>query len=210
MRYLWAALTALAVIRGTVLTVRLLRQRNGACSKRTALASGSLTLSVLFYAGPRVLDAFWKDDLAAVCGLGRLLAAVGVTLFALLLYWIWESRFSPAVRDRAVFWTAVGFAVGRLLLLAASANHWLTGETPVLWATLRAAALAGQAAADVLLWFLIRDRRRALRPVWLLAGLAFLLALPTLLPGLPFADYPMAASAVCAMLIPVCLYRDAQ
>ena len=123
MRYLWAALTALAVIWGTVLTVRLLRQRNGACSKRTALAAGSLTLSVLFYAGPRVLDAFWKDDLAAVCGLGRLLAAVGVTLFALLLYWIWESRFSPAVRDRAVFWTAVGFAVGRLLLLAAPANH---------------------------------------------------------------------------------------
>ena len=81
MRYLWAALTALAVIWGTVLTVRLLRQRNGPCSKRPALASGSLTLSVLFYAGPRVLDAFWKDDLAAVCGLGRLLAAVGVTLF---------------------------------------------------------------------------------------------------------------------------------
>lgn len=99
MRYLWTALTALAVIWGTVLTVRLLRQRNGACSKRTALASGSLTLSVLFYAGPRVLDAFWKDDLAAVCGLGRLLAAVGVTLFALLLYWIWESRFSPADRS---------------------------------------------------------------------------------------------------------------
>lgn len=210
MRYLWAVLTALAVIWGTVLTVRLFRQRRGAASKRSALAALLLTLSVLCYAGPRVLDAFLADDLGAVCGLGRLLAAVGATLFALLLFRIWECRFSPAVRDRAVFWTAVGFALGRLLLLAAPANRWLTGETPVLWATLRAAALAGQAAADLLLWFLIRDRRRALRPVWLLIGLAFLLALPTLLPGLSFADYPMAASAVCAMLIPVCLYRDAR
>jgi hypothetical protein len=46
--------------------------------------------------------------------------------------------------------------------------------------------------------------------VWLLVGLAFLLSLPTLIPNLPDAEYPLAAAGVCAMLIPVCLYRDTQ
>ena len=210
MRIVWAVLVGLAVIFGAVQTFRLFRRRTGTFCVRSAVSALVLTLSCLFFAGPRVLDAFLDEDLSRLCGLGRLLAAVGLTVFALLLCFIWEGRFSPKLRDRAVFRTAVGFALARLLLLAAPANHWLTGETPILWATLRAAALAGQAGTDVLIWFLVRDRSRPLRPVWLLVGLAFLLSLPTLIPNLPDAEYPLAAAGVCAMLIPVCLYRDTQ
>ena len=87
---------------------------------------------------PQALKVFFLPELRGLwLALGQLIDALAVTGCWLLLYLLWEKRFAREVRDGVSFWTAVGAALARLLVCAASAAPWLRGEGTRTWTLLR-------------------------------------------------------------------------
>ena len=109
--------------------------------------------------------------------LGELIDALAVTGCWLLLYLLWEKRFAREVRDGLSFWTAVGAALARLLLCAASAALWLRGDGSRTWTLLRLLLLCFLAAADAAAWRSVRQADRRLNHLWLLLITALALRL---------------------------------
>ena len=143
-------------------------------------------LSDLAYLLPLVLKAFWLPDLPYFwIALGELIDAVSVTGCWLLGYLLWEKRFAREIRDGVTFWTAVGAALARLLVCAASAAAWLRGEGSGRWILLRLLALCFLAAADTAVWHSVRQAERRLRRLWLLLIAALALRLITVGLDLP-------------------------
>ena len=132
-------------------------------------------LADLLWLLPRIL-AHWDPELPWLwTGLGALLEAVLVTACWLLLYLLWERRYGGEARDGLSFWTAVGGALARLLLCAASARNWLRGGEARVWPVLRLLPLCFLAAAVVTVWRSVR--RGPARRLWLLLIAALALRL---------------------------------
>ena len=132
-------------------------------------------LSDLAYLLPLVLKALWLPDLPYYwIALGQLIDALAVTGCWLLCYLLWEKRFAREVRDGVTFWTAVGAALARVLVCAASAAALLRGEGTRTWTLLRLLLLCFLAAADTAVWRSVRQTDRRLRLLWplLIAALA--------------------------------------
>ena len=172
-----------------------------------AAAGLTLLLTAAVHLLPRLLRAVPGLEPRYWLGLGDLAAAVGLTVWCLLLYYIWERVFRTDVRDRLVFWMVWGFAVLRLLLCALPGNGWFRGGGSPLWTTLRSLPLAGLTGALVLLYRMTRSLNRRLRPVWLLQLLGFVCLLPAVPGGVGFAVPLMAGHALCQLGTGICLIR---
>lgn len=162
-------------------------------------------LSDLAYLLPLVLKAFWLPDLPYFwIALGELIDAVSVTGCWLLLYLLWEKRFAREVRDGVSFWTAVGAALARLLVCAASARLWLRGELPGAWTLARLLPLCFLAAADAAAWRSVRQADRRLQWLWPLLITALALRLISVGLGLPvdpiLLRLPLLAAHVAILL----------
>ena len=187
MEYLAAALLAAEIVYCIVCTVRL--QRAGLKGKLTAWAVGLCGAADLAFLLPRLLSR-WLPELPFLwIGLGALADGILSTAAWLLLYLAWERAYAGGVRDRLVFWTAVGGALLRLLAIAASAAAWLRGEDTRFWVLVRLFPLCFLASAVVAAWRSVRQEARALRRLWLLLTAA--LALRLLAAGLDAALDPI-------------------
>jgi hypothetical protein len=168
-------------------------------------------LAELAYLLPLVLRSFFLPDLPYFwIALGQLIDAVAVTGCWLLGYLLWEKRFAREVRDGVSFWTAVGAALARLLVCAASAAAWLRGGELRTWTLLRLLLLCFQAAADVAAWRSVRQADRRLRLLWPLLIAALVLRLVSIGLALP-ADpillrLPLAVAHIGLL---VCLRKEA-
>lgn len=208
-KYAETALSILIVGFGAGLGIALLRRRSPA-GRRMAAAALILTLGAAAHLAPRCLGAFFPWELTPWRGLGRLAAALALTVWYLLLYRSWEREFRPAVRDRVVFWTVIGCLILRLLLLAAPGNDWWTDGREPLWRTLRNLPLAVLAAVTVLVYRLTRGENRALSRVWSLQLAGFVCYLPAAVGRTPIAAPCMAGLALCQLGTLVCFLRAAQ
>ena len=159
---------------------------------------------------PNILR-IWITDLPAFwIYLGQLIDAVSVTGCWLLGYLLWEKRFAREVRDGVSFWTAVGAALARLLVCAATAAPWLRGDLARPWTLLRLFLLCFLAAADTAAWRSVRQTAPRLRRLWLLLIAALALRLVTVGLSLPvdpiFLRLPLAAIHIGIIL---CLRKEA-
>ena len=144
-------------------------------------------LADLAYLLPLVLKAFWLPDLPCFwIALGQLIDAAAVTGCWLLGYLLWEKRFSREIRDGLSFWTALGAALARLLVCAATAAAWLRGEGGRSWTLLRLLLLCVLAAVPTAAWRSVRLAQPRLRVLWPLLIAALTLRLVSVGLALPF------------------------
>ena len=153
---------------------------------------------------PNILR-IWLPDLPYFwIALGQLIDAAAVTGCWLLLYPLWEKRFAREVRDGVSFWTAVGAALARVLVCAASAAALLRGESARTWTLARLLLLCFLAAADAAAWRSVRQADRRLRRLWLLLIAALALRLISVGLGLPvdpiLLRLPLLAAHVAILL----------
>ena len=160
---------------------------------------------------PLALRALWLADLPAFwIFLGQLIDAVSVTGCWLLLYLLWEKRYAREVRDGVSFWTAVGAALARVLVCAASAAALLLGESARTWTLARLLLLCFLAAADTAAWRSVRQADRRLRFLWPLLIAALVLRLVSI--GLALPANPILLRlplAVAHIGLLVCLRKEA-
>ncbi len=165
MEYLAAVLLSAEIVYCIVCAARF--RKDGQTGRLTAWAVGLCGAADLSFLLPRLLAKWLLPELPFLwIGAGALADAILSTVAWLLLYLLWEKRFGGEIRDGWSFWTAVGAALVRLLVCAASAAVMLRGEASQAWTLLRLLPLCFLAAAVAAVWRSVRLSRQ--RHVWLL------------------------------------------
>lgn len=149
--------------------------------KKAGLMAALLGAGDSFHLVPRAY-ALWTTGLeanAAALGIGKLITSVTMTIFYLLLYYIWRDRYHITSRGRltAAIW---GLAALRIALCLLPQNQWLAYRQPLLFGVLRNIPFAAMGLIIIVIY--ARESRRANDRVFRFMPLAVALSFGFYLP----------------------------
>lgn len=168
-----------------------------------------------FHLVPRVI-ALWTDGLAANAaslGIGKLITSITMTVFYLILYYIWRERYQIEGKKglTIAMWA---LALARVALSALPQNQWLSSDPPLLWGILRNIPFAIMGILLIVLFAREAKRAddRAFRFMWLAITLSFAFYLPVVLfaeriPMLGMLMIPKTLAYVWIVVMGLHLYR---
>lgn len=137
----------------------------------------------------------------AALGIGKLVTSVTMTVFYVLLYYVWRSHYQISGRKgtAAAVWV---LALSRIALCLMPQNAWQSVEAPLAWGIYRNIPFVLLGALIVVLFYRSakETRDKPFRSLWLAVALSFACYIPVVL----FAD---AVPAVGMLMIPkTCAY----
>ena len=125
----------------TVLTVgiRMIRSsKSGSQFKLFGLMAVVLGAGDSFHLVPRALALCTTglENYAVPLGLGKWITSITMTVFYMLLYYVWRKRYHVEGRKGLTIAVYV-LSAARVLLCMMPQNQWLTNKTPLAWGILR-------------------------------------------------------------------------
>ncbi|MGN0801852.1 MAG: hypothetical protein ACI4MF_04550 [Candidatus Faecivicinus sp.] len=141
------------------------------------------------------------ENYTAALGIGKLITSVTMTVFYVLLYYVWRSRYQVSSRKELsiAVWS---LALARIVLCLMPQNAWTSATPPLSWGIYRNVPFAILGALVVVLFFKSAREKQdtPFRHLWLTVVLSFACYIPVVL----FAD---ALPAVGMLMIPkTCAY----
>lgn len=127
---------------------------------RALLLFGVLTLVLgggdAFHLVPRVLKAFCGDSpkIEWWSGLGLMVSSITMTVFYVLLFYIWEAVFPQATYPSGLLVLIWGSAVIRIILCLFPQNNWFRSEGNPAWGIYRNIPFAVTGLCLVILFFI--------------------------------------------------------
>ena len=187
-----------AMISGCVI---LLKARNRT-EKLMGLSALILGFGDAFHLVPRVLNYFISADMTVALGIGKLITSVTMTVFYVLLYYVWLGCFKEAENKNL---TAVvrASAVIRIVLCLFPQNGWLENSSDMTWGIIRNVPFVVLGAVVCVLFFSRRDACRRFKPVWIYIMLSFLFYIPVAIGAgaIPMLGMLMLPKTVCYILM---------
>ncbi|MDY4969442.1 MAG: hypothetical protein SO101_04170 [Lachnospiraceae bacterium] len=190
----------------TVITLGILMIR-GSKGRRQYLLYGAMAVILgcgdAFHLIPRAvaLCTTGLENYTAALGIGKLITSITITIFYVLLYYVWRCRYQ--VTDHRGTTAAVWvLAASRVLLCLMPQNAWTSANAPLSWGIYRNIPFTILGAMIVVLFFCsAREKKdRPFRFLWLTIVLSFGCYIPVVL----FAD---TIPAVGMLMIPkTCAY----
>ena len=122
------------------------------------------------------------EHYTAALGIGKLITSVTMTIFYVLLYYVWRLRYQ--VQGRKGLTAAVyGLAGLRILLCLLPQNQWLSAEAPLSWGIYRNIPFALLGLLVILLFYRSakEQKDKAFRWMWLTIVLSFGFYIPVVL-----------------------------
>lgn len=156
-----------------------------------------------FHLVPRAyaLNTLGLSHFVSVLGVGKLITSITMTVFYVLLYHVWRSRYQVTGQKGLTVWV-YALAAARVALCLFPQNAWTSADAPLAWGIYRNIPFALLGLTVIVLFY----RRTAggrdvpFRFMWLTIVLSFLLYVPVVL----FAD---AVPLVGMLMIPkTCAY----
>ncbi len=185
----------------TVLTLGILlivKSEKGTLTKKFGIMAVVLGGGDAFHLVPRAI-ALWTSGMeanAAALGIGKLVTSITMTVFYMILYYIWRERYHVTDRKRftIAMWVLAALRVGLCLL---PQNQWLSYHQPLLFGVLRNIPFALMGILIIVLFAseAAESNDRAFRNMWLAISLSFAFYIPVVLFS---ASFP----AVGALMIP--------
>ena len=122
------------------------------------------------------------DSFAFQLGLGKLITSVTMTVFYVLLYYVWRERYE--VEGQKSLTVAVyALAVIRVILCMMPQNQWLTDRSPLIWGIYRNVPFALLGILVIVLFYRSAKERgdKAFGWMWLTIVLSFGFYIPVVL-----------------------------
>ena len=169
-----------------------------------------------FHLVPRAVS-LWTSGLeanAAALGIGKLITSITMTIFYLILYYIWRERYQISGR-KPLSVTMWGLTIARVALCALPQNQWLSYEQPLFWGILRNVPFAMMGILLIILF--AREAKRAedrvFRYMWLAITLSFAFYIPVVLfaekiPMIGMLMIPKTLAYVWVVVMGLNLYRQ--
>ncbi|MBP5155917.1 MAG: hypothetical protein J6252_04970, partial [Clostridia bacterium] len=155
-----------------------------------------------FHLVPRVLNYFADGDFTAALGIGKLVTSVTMTLFYVLLYYVWREYFGfPENKGAAAaVWSA---AAVRIALCAFPQNGWLENSSGMTWGIIQNVPFVALGALICGLYFKSRNESRLFKPVWIYILLSFAFYIPVAVGAgaVPMLGMLMLPKTVCYILL---------
>ena len=190
----------------TVITLGI-RMIRGSRGRKQYLLYGIMAVTLgcgdAFHLVPRAvaLCTTGLENYTAALGIGKLVTSITMTLFYVLLYYVWRSRYQVNGQNGMTVAVWV-LALTRILLCLMPQNAWTSAEPPLSWGIFRNIPFTILGALIVVLFY--RSAREThdtpFRHLWLTVVLSFACYIPVVL----FAD---TIPAVGMLMIPkTCAY----
>ena len=194
----------IAVISGCLI----LRRARNRTERQMGLAALILGCGDAFHLVPRVLNYFVEADFTAALGIGKLVTSVTMTVFYLLLYYVWLGYYREQ-ENRSVTVSLWALTVLRVALCLFPQNGWLENSSGMTWGIIRNIPFVLLGAAVCWLYFRKRAEDRIFRPVWLYILLSFLFYIPVAVGAgaVPMLGMLMLPKTVCYILLIVVFLR---
>ena len=155
-----------------------------------------------FHLLPRVMAYFLPADMSFYLGIGKFVTSITVTIFYILLYYIWMYRYDKERNQRGITLIWVLAAIRTIICLFPQ-NGWTGNGGNITWAVLRNLPFILMGAYICLLYYQDRNKDRIFRNFWLYILFSFLFYLPvTVGTGiLPALGMLMLPKTVCYILM---------
>ena len=186
----------------------ILRRAKDRTGKLMGAAALVLGCGDAFHLVPRVLNCFVEVDFTAALGIGKLVTSVTMTVFYLLLYYIWLGRYRET-ENRRVTYGLAGLVIVRVALCLLPQNGWLENSSGMTWGIIRNIPFVLLGAAVCWLYFRKRTREGCFRFMWLYILLSFLFYIPVAVGAgaVPMLGMLMLPKTVCYILMIVAFLR---
>lgn len=190
----------------TVGILILIRSKN---NKQRLMGTACLVLGCgdAFHLVPRMLNYFIDGDFNAAIGIGKLVTSITMTLFYILMYYIYL-RFDGVKENRAVTIVVWLSAVIRIALCCFPQNRWLENDSPYFWGVIRNNPFVILGVVIVVMYFSLRGIPH-IRHIWLYVTLSFVFYLIVVF-GASYVELLgmfMLPKTVCYVLILFAFYR---
>lgn len=186
--------------------------------KKAGLMAALLGAGDSFHLVPRSY-ALWTDGLeanAAALGIGKLITSITMTIFYLILYYIWRERYQIKERNSLtkVMWA---LSILRIVLCLLPQNQWLLYRQPLVFGILRNIPFAIMGIMIIVMF--AQETKKAndqvFRSMPLAVGLSFGFYLPVVLfsgiaPMVGMLMIPKTMAYVWIVLMGWQLYRQSQ
>ncbi len=137
-----------------------------------------------FHLVPRALAlcATGLENYTVPLGLGKWITSVTMTVFYVLLYYVWRQRYQVS-GGKALTATVYGLAILRIALCMMPQNQWLSAEAPLSWGIYRNIPFALLGLLVIVLFYQSarKHQDRAFRWMWLTIVLSFGFYIPVVL-----------------------------
>ena len=155
-----------------------------------------------FHLIPRVLNYFVNGDFTASLGAGKLVTSVTMTLFYVLLYYIWLGIYRE-IRSPGLT-ACIGIsAVVRIVLCLFPQNGWLENSSDITWGIIRNVPFVFLGAVICILFFRKRNEEKTFKFFWLYILLSFLFYIPVAVAAglVPMLGMLMLPKTICYILM---------
>lgn len=193
-----------------IMGIRIIRKSD---KNRQILLYGIMSLVLVFgdafHLVPRIFAAINRTaDYSFSLGIGKMITSITMTIFYLILYFIFEMRYEKKSMPMRV--SVIALSVIRIALCFFPQNDW-TGEAPVIWGIYRNIPFTILGIIMVVLFFAKRSDK-IYKWMWLAILLSFLFYIPVVLWSdvSPMIGMLMLPKTCMYMWIVVMGYRQAK
>ncbi len=187
-----------AIISGCIIMMR----AKGKTEKYMGIATLVLGCGDAFHLVPRVLNYFTDADMTAALGVGKLVTSVTMTVFYVLLYYVWLGHYEEG-ENRTLTVMIWCLAVVRVILCLFPQNGWLSNSSNMTWGIIRNVPFVILGGIICFLYFQERGKDRVFRPVWLYILLSFVFYIPVAVGAglVPVLGMLMLPKTICYILM---------
>ncbi len=185
-------------------------------AKEAGLMSALLGFGDAFHLIPRCY-ALWTTGLeanAAILGVGKLITSITMTIFYLILYYIWRDYYKIEGRKEIsiAIWCLF---LSRVILCAFPQNMWTSANPPLFWGILRNIPFAVMGIIIIILFY--QENRKSCSNTFkymsIAVALSFLLYAPVVLfahiyPAVGILMIPKTLAYVWVIIMAMKLYKE--
>lgn len=196
----------------SVITIGILMIKNSGGNRQYKLfgiMAVTLGLGDSFHLIPRAvaLCTTGLENYTAVLGIGKFITSITMTVFYILLYYVWRLRYQVTGQTvvTAIVWL---LSIARILLCLFPQNKWTAADTPLSWGIYRNIPFALLGLLVILLFghSAHKQKDKAFRWMWLTITLSFGFYIPVVLwvdtvPSIGMLMIPKTCAYVWTVLI---------
>ena len=162
MKYGESTFDVLYLLFAIVSGILILRRAKNKTERQMGLAALILGCGDAFHLVPRVLNYFAEADFTAALGIGKLVTSATMTVFYVLLYFVWLGYYREK-ENRSLTIAVWALALVRCALCLFPQNGWLENSSDMAWGIIRNVPFVILGAAVCYLYWKNREKDRTVR-----------------------------------------------
>ena len=188
----------IAIVTGVYILVKYRNKLGGLMGSATLLlGSGDA-----FHLVPRVLKNFIQYDFTAELGIGKLVTSVTMTIFYILMFYIYKNKFKVE-NTKKIELSIWILAIIRIILCMLPQNNWITNDGSLMIGIIRNIPFTIMGLIIIVIYYKKRAEYKEFKHVWVNVLLSFIFYLIVVLGTevVPALGVFMIPKTVCYILI---------